>query len=227
MKSKDTFFFTVEPGETAPDSVIVGAYLRCVDGAWACGEDKVPVGTKLLLLSCTACAQHWADGSVVDREWAAPGRSLGEICDALTDVCDTHNAEIPERNWERDANDNPRPPWSVSFAAYGIDEVSAEKYTFANGTVGARLAVLTLVDRVKTMRKLRGADVIPVVELANKEMKTKYGTKLRPEFKIVDWRRIGGGPAPQIEQPKPEPAKKLTKVAEPTLREELNDDMPF
>jgi hypothetical protein len=75
------------------------------------------------------------------------------------------------------------------------------------------------------MCKLRGDDVRPIVELTRKPMKTRHGNKLRPEFKIDgDWRRLGGGPAPQIEQAEP---AKLTKVSNPTIKEEMDDENPF
>jgi hypothetical protein len=37
---------------------------------------------------------------------------------------------------------------------------------------------------------------------------------------------LSGGPAPQLESAKPEPAK-ITKVAAPTTKEELDDAIPF
>jgi hypothetical protein len=108
---------------------------------------------------------------------------------------------------------------------YLIDPTTAEKFTYANNTYGAMLAFSTLNDRVETMRKLRGDGVIPEVELACKPMKTRHGNKLRPEFKITgDWRRLGGSPAPQIASAEP---AKLTKVSEPTTKEELDDELPF
>jgi hypothetical protein len=218
MTTKDAFFFTIAPDETPPERVRVGEFLRCVDGNWTCDERPVPAGTKLLALSCTQVAQHWVNGKVIDSEWAAPGLSL-------TDLCDTNNAEIPESSWERHANGDKRRPWSVSYVVYLVSSSSGEKYTFANSTYGAMLALTTLNDRVATMCKLRGDGVRPMVELASKPMKTQHGTKLRPEFKIDgDWRRLGGDPVPQIEQAEP---AKLTKVSAPTIKEELDDALPF
>jgi hypothetical protein len=215
----DEFFFELAADATPPERIGVGAFLRCVDGSWSCGDDRLPPGTKLLALSATAVLQHWSEGKVIETEWSEAGKSL-------TDIRDSYNAEIPKHLWERNKDGSERPPWSLAHVVYLVDEVSAEKFTFANGTVGARIAVETLVDRVDTMRKLRGASVIPVVELTNKPMKTKHGNKLRPEFRILEWRRLGGGPVPQLEQPRPEQPK-LTKVAEPTTRDEMDDEIPF
>jgi hypothetical protein len=65
---------------------------------------------------------------------------------------------------------------------------------------------------------MRGDNVVPLVELSAKPMKTKFGQKLRPEFKIVGWRNLGVSlikdTAPQI-------------VAPPSASEQLDDQIPF
>jgi hypothetical protein len=134
----------------------------------------MPLGTRLLLLSTTCVLQHWVDGAVLETVWSEPGVSLA-------DLRDDYNAEVPKHAWEKNLDGSERAPWSISHVGYFIDEVSGEKFTFANGTVGARIAIETVTDRVETIRKLRG-EVIPVVALVNKQMKTKFGTKLRPRI---------------------------------------------
>ncbi len=75
------------------------------------------------------------------------------------------------------------------------------------------------------MRALRGDKVVPVVELDAKPMKTQYGTKLRPEFKIVDWRDFGGETAPAV--PTTPVAPQIGKPVEPvTSAEEFDDEIP-
>jgi hypothetical protein len=99
-----------------------------------------------------------------------------------------------------------------------LDEATAQKYTFASGTVGAQIAVEDLRDRVKWMRVLRGVKVIPIVELANMPMKTRHDvSKLRPHFKIAGWRRIGGGGGVPL----------LEHVEPPTVAEQVADEIPF
>jgi hypothetical protein len=106
-------------------------------------------------------------------------------------------------------------------------------YTFVNGTIGARIAVERLQDKVKWMRALRGVNCAPLVRLDSKPMKTRFGQKMRPEFTIVEWRQIGGGglqnePAQQIEQRKPDPAEQIGRPVKPvTTEEELNDRIRF
>jgi len=58
------------------------------------------------------------------------------------------------------------------------------------------------------MRMLRGARVMPLVELSSKPMKTKFKMSERPDFRIVSWHLPGGDggvlappTAPQITGP--------------------------
>jgi hypothetical protein len=73
---------------------------------------------------------------------------------------------------------------------------------------------------LKFLQRLRGGNALPVVKLESKPMKTKFGTKQRPEFTVVEWREIGanGGEVKAIEH-KP--------VAAPTVAEELDDEIPW
>jgi hypothetical protein len=70
------------------------------------------------------------------------------------------------------------------------------------------------------MRKFRGANCTAVVKLAKKAMRTKFGTKLRPDFEIDSWFGFSSdGGAPAIEH-------KPASVEPVTLAEELNDEIP-
>ena len=42
------------------------------------------------------------------------------------------------------------------------------------------------------MRMLRGARVMPLVELSSKPMKTKFKMSERPDFRIISWHLPGG-----------------------------------
>jgi hypothetical protein len=132
--------------------------------------------------------------------------------------------KFPKRSGRRASIGKPKAPWVLQHIAYLIDPVSAESYTFINGTFGARLAVEKLADRVANMQRLRGGNALPVVKLESKPMRTRFGVKQRPEFTIVEWREVGanGGEVKAIEhQPVGKP------VAKPTVAEELNDEIPW
>jgi hypothetical protein len=195
--------------------LIRGTILRCTDGMWADGLGSPPPAL-LIALGTTQAIQCWRESKPTDVIMAEPGKPLPDV--------DELNSQIPEEEWEKGLDGKPKAPWVLQHVAYFIDPVSAESYTFVNGTFGARLAVEKLADRVANMQRLRGGNALPVVKLESKPMKTKFGTKQRPEFTVVEWREIGasGGEVRAIEhQPIGKP------VAKPSVSEELNDQIPW
>jgi hypothetical protein len=116
-----------------------------------------------------------------------------------------------------------------------LDPGTAATFTLSNHTAGARIAVRNLKDQVSRMRMLRGENVVPLVELSRAPMKTEFGQKLRPDFKVVSWHRLGGehgtlvegGTPPHQLSPTTAPRLEHTEVEQPTTREELDDEIPF
>ena len=134
------------------------------------------------------------------------------------------NAAVPMSEWEPGLDGKPKPPWVHQFIAYLIDPASGGTFTYLNSTVGARIAIDQLKEKVITMRALRGARVVPVVRLTHRPMKTFVGMKHRPEFEIVEWRKPGGdggdtvlaGPqVPQLTGPKSKPEPKPDPKPDP------------
>jgi hypothetical protein len=198
---------------TPTDRVITGALLKFVDGAWSESGITMPVGTKLLALSTHTVLQRWREQRVIETISTKP----------LLDVNDL-NAQIPEKEWEIGPSGTPRPPWVLTFVTYLLNPTTCEMFTLANSTIGVRIATQTLADRVAWMRRLRGNNVVPEVELSAKPMKTRFGVKQRPEFKIIGWHLLGGG---NEKAPEQLALPGLTNVEPPSLREELNDELPF
>jgi len=195
--------------------LIRGTILRCTDGKWADGLGSPPPAL-LIALGTTQAVQCWKDSKPTDVIVAEPGKPLPNV--------DELNSQIPVEEWEKGLDGKPKAPWVLQHVAYLIDPVSAESYTFINGTYGARLAVEKLADRVANMQRLRGGNALPVVKLEAKPMKTKFGTKQRPEFTIVEWREIGGT-GEEVKAIEHQPIGK--PVAQPTVSEELNDQIPW
>jgi hypothetical protein len=192
------------------DRVIVGTRLKFVDGVWSENDIKVPAGTKLLTLSTHQILQRY------DQE-----RFTTITKKPLPDP-DELNAKIPQSEWPIDRNGNRVPPWKLTYVVYLLDPRTCEKFTYISATIGARIATETFADRVAWMRRLRGNNVVPLVELTSKQMKTRFGTKQRPEFKIDNWHLLGDGGAPeQLALPR------LTPVEPPSTEEELDDEIPL
>jgi hypothetical protein len=105
---------------------------------------------------------------------------------------DTLNAKIPVSEWEEGVDGKPRPPWAHHVVINLVNPATATKYVYVAATVGAHIAYEQLKENVVTMRMLRGARVMPLVELSSKPMKTKFRMGERPDFRIVAWHLPGG-----------------------------------
>src|SRR5262245_46784647 len=192
---------------------------KCIDGRWS--ADDLPVPERLLVASYTRGLQCWKGGELLDEldERDGPLPDVGEL-----------NDQIPQTEWDTGLDGNPRPPWVLAYVVYLVDPETAELYTFINSTFGARMAYERLVDRLEMRRRMRGTNVTAVVRPDSRQMKTKFGTKLRPEFTIIDWREIGGGQPAQLPPPtdpagadaKPpvESKAEIGKPVKPVSREE-------
>jgi hypothetical protein len=187
-----------EPTETVPvvltddgfdeggshDRLIQGSIGRCVDGRWTI-DGIQPAGDKCFIgLGTAEAVQCWRDEMPIETIVKKAGMPLPDIAEL--------NAKIPRSQWE-DGLNGQRPPWVRSFIAYFLDPADGSIWTYINSTVGARIAVQRLRESVHWMRQLRGERVVPVVALASRPMKTKFGQKLRPEFVIKGWRDLGSG----------------------------------
>src|SRR5262249_23237889 len=117
----------------------------------------------------------------------------GELLDWMVEThtiplpdADELNKQIPVGEWEKGLDGKPRPPWGLYFAIYLISPEDGATYTFINCTMGARIAYERLADRIQNMRMMRGADMVALIALDTRMMKTRYGQKQRPDFKIID-----------------------------------------
>src|SRR5262245_17416756 len=166
--------------------LIQGEILKCVDGRYTTREEQVlPLGTQLFVRGMTRALQCWKGGELLD--WMVETHTI-----PLPDA-DELNKQIPVGEWEKGLDGKPRPPWGLYFAIYLISPEDGATYTFINCTMGARIAYERLADRIQNMRMMRGADMVALIALDTRMMKTRYGQKQRPDFKIIDWRVLGGG----------------------------------
>jgi len=198
----------------ADDRVIQGALVKCVDGHWST-KDRTTPPKQLLALATTQVIQQWQDKAPVGAPiFKRPGQPWPNI--------DELNATIPQEDWELGLDGKPRAPFQKQHLIYFLEPHSAAKFTYANGTTGASIAVRNLKDQIKWMRAMRGDNVVPLVELADKPFPTKYGQKLRPDFRIVEWRNLGVSltkEAPQVGA--------AAAIEPPSTSEDVDDEIPF
>jgi hypothetical protein len=189
-----------------------GPFLKFVDGEWSIGGIPIDDRTyRPLALAVAHTATRWRDQSVVD-----------EIVDKPLPDLDELNAAIPKEEWELNMDGQPRAPWSDTFKIYFLDTATGERAIYATSTIGGKIAWGRLVDKTQWMRRLRGENVVARVELGTAPMKTRFGMKKRPDFKILEWVDLNSGtPLPATDAPQ------LQKVEEPTVAEDLNDEIPW
>jgi hypothetical protein len=189
--------------------VLRGKLLKFADWRWTKGteSDEVEKGTQLVAIGTAAAWVKWTGGKPVQYVL----RQLGEKL--------PHRDELGDHDdflWELGPDNKPRDPWQNTRFVYFLDPVSMEMLTFSTPSGGGRSAVINLADQIKRMRELGRSSALPVVELGAGPMPTKFGLKSKPLFKIVKWygggSKNGGGPK---------------EIAPPSLKEELNDDIPF
>jgi hypothetical protein len=180
--------------------------------------------------SCSTGRCSGEDATLLETLVKRPGQPLPSI--------DELNAKIPEKEWAIGFDNKPRPPWQKSHVVYLLAESSAERFTYLNSTIGARIAVENLRDKVRWMRALRGESVVPRVKLGSAPMRTRFGGKLRPDFEIASWVELGveirseqsaeprleQAAAPRVEQAKPKRGAMPVKPV--SYAEALNDEIP-
>ena len=139
--------------------------------------DGVAPPKQLLLTGATDALQRWR------------GKGKPEvIADHPLPDENTLNENIPISEWEKGPDGLPRPPWSHVVVIYGIDIVTGAPYTYISATTGGHIAYDQLMQAIEGMRLLRGGSVLPLVELGERPMRTRFGDKSRPAFNIVSWK---------------------------------------
>jgi hypothetical protein len=222
------------------DRVIKGVLLRCIDGVWTT-KNETPLPTSLMAIGCADFLQLWKEQKPVETIREKPLPRLDDL-----------NGTIPVGEWELGKHDGkPKPPWQHQYAVYLVDRNDGSTYTSCNSTAGQAIAYRELKDRINMMRKLRGANVLPIVTLDKATFAGKFGPKIRPDFKVLSWIDPSGNAAslpatsaPQIEHkpqtvreiaensafaPKTMPGKPVKfgeSVKPPSVSEELDDELP-
>ena len=219
---------------TLPTGVLAGTkffgeFINFTEGKWVM-RDKSPMTntSKLIVLATHEKLQRWGDGVLDEEIMPTPGEMLPDI--------DVLNAAIPQSEWMIGVDGRPRPPWSHAHLVYLIDPVNVDRFTYSSATIGARIAINDLKERISWMSRFRGTTVHPVVTLSSRPMQTRFGMRSRPHFEVDDWVIMtGSGPAPlliegtaamkTIDTSKGAPG--LARAEPVTVGEELNDEVPW
>jgi hypothetical protein len=180
------------------------------DGKWTDGAGDVIAPTReFIVVELVKVSQKWIDDKPADTRVIAPDEHFPDV--------ERLNEEAPKTEW-REKFGKLIGPWQNCIAVYLFDPATMEGYTWPTSTAGGFRCVSELKGAVHRARMMQhGDNVYPVVTLADTHMNTAYGGRQRPKFKVLRFITLGGQAKPLLEPAKPKPS----------LREQLNDDIPF
>jgi hypothetical protein len=210
------------------DRVIKGMKLKFLDPRWLDATGKDITGTLLTAIEVVNVVNKWGhDNKPLVVRVLAPGVRFPNFAEL--------NAECDKSEW-REKFGKLQGPWSGQHCIYFIDDLY-NRYTWPSPTttIGSSVAVREFADQVKLVRRLRGANVYPVVKLGHTDWPTGYGLKQRPYLLgIKRWVKLGPDqtqralPAPEeiVEIAGGAPAD-AESVTTPTAAEEIDDEIQY
>jgi hypothetical protein len=211
--------------EPTTGGLVKGKLLKFRDESFLIGgNEHMPENvTQLIVVSMTTL---WT-------RWAGEGKPPTHL---ITRSGQSHprRDELPDQDealWPKGL-DGKADPWADTRHVTMIHDTSAQVYTFTTSTHGGRIAVSELKDAIALRRRVRPGSC-PVVELTTAPMKTRFGERLRPAFKVVGWIE------PEAQAPATPPTPPTFLSPAETLKvmregpaalasaEQLSDQIPF
>ena len=117
---------------------------------------------------------------------------------------------------------SPSDPWRDTRYLRLIDPRTGQDYTFVTDTYGGRKAVGELKSQISNVR-FAYPGAVPLVQLGSTMMKTSFGLKPRPEFKVVGWRNKGNAPVQLTHGPQDKPPEQHLSEIEPPFNDQIPD----
>ena len=221
--------FDIDADESQSRRVIQGVRVAFTnDFEWVDNNDEtISPNRELIMVDRTRVLQKWIDQMPVETRFLEPDEKWPDV-KAMNDAA-------PKSEWREGPDGKPQGPWSCQWIIYLVDPLTLDKFSYPTNTTGGHIAVGDISDRIKNMRRFRGEHVYPVITLSDTFMNTRFGGRQRPHFKIVRWVsfRGEGGQVEALPPPTPPPQQApaqselpLNEVKEPSLAEEMNDEIP-
>ena len=152
------------------------------------------------------------------------------------------NEAIPKEEWVPGFDGKMRGPLQNQNVVVFGDLATMERYVWPSPvtTIGSAICVRELTEKVQRMRQFRGGRVFAKIGFTKCIFPTRYGERQRPHLQILGWveptddglmqidPRLLAEPQPAL-APKmqPDPAPGARVVSEPSLREEMGDEIKF
>ena len=174
-------YTTGSAGRNSPRP-LQGDLMVFVDKQFFAGVGKhrveIPSGTRFVVTEVWAGWKLWQGGKIAEIAVAVNGHYPQRHELGHTD----------ESAWAPGLGGRPSDPWQISREVALTREVDLTEYTFCTSTGGGRAAVDTLRRSMQNANLLR-PNQLPIIELAWRPMHTDYGTKSKPDLKILGWWR--------------------------------------
>jgi hypothetical protein len=197
------------------------------DGKWVDRNgDEIPGDLEVCVAEVVRLVQKWIDQKPVETIILEPHQKFPDI--------EELNEKAPREEW-REYQGKLQGPWQAQHLLRWVNLETMDKYTYPTATIGGTIAIRDLRDRILLIRRLKGGDVYAVVTLGRVWWNTSRGGRWRPQFIVKRWVRLGAGGGEQVEVPPTSaaipvqqvaPQSDLPLVPEPTLQEEMNDEIP-
>ena len=199
--------------EKAGNNLIVGKMLKfTIDGKYKVDKaDILPDNTTLVAIDVTTAWVNWQDGKPIEHRITQPGQLHPD------------RADLPDQDkatWERGLNGEPADPWRDTRYLRLIDPRTGQDYTFVTDTYGGRKAVGDLKSQIGNVR-FAYPGAVPVVQLGSTMMKTAFGLKPRPEFKVVGWRNKNNAAVQLTHGAQNKPAEEQPTELEPPFNDQI------
>ena len=194
-------------------NLIVGKMVKfTIDGKYKVDKAEIlPDNTTLVAMDVTTVWVKWDDGKPIEHRITQPGQMHPD------------RADLPDQDkatWERGLNGEPADPWRDTRYLRLIDPRTGQDYTFVTDTYGGRKAVGDLKSQIANVR-FAYPGAVPLVQLGSTMMKTAFGLKPRPEFKVVGWRNKNNAAVQLTDGTQHKVAEKSPSEIEPPFNDQI------
>jgi hypothetical protein len=182
--------------DPSANRIIQGALVKFTNTAtWVTRIGEELSGTsEFVAVDVNRVVQKWQDGQPIETRVLQPGEKAPNL--------EELNSTVPRSEWRFGPDGKLRGPWELQYLVYLLNPETAERFTYATGTIGGGIAVRDLIYRVSWKRKICGEQVYAVVSLSAVPWKTRYGARPRPHFEIKRWEGLSSdGALPPTESP--------------------------
>ena len=199
--------------ERGGNSMIAGKMVKfTIDSKYKIDKaDILPDSTTLVAMDVTTAWLKWDDGKPIEHRITHPGQLHPDRADL---------PDQDQKRWEPGINGEPTDPWKDTRYLRLIDPRTGQDYTFVTDTYGGRKAVGDLKSQISNVR-FAYPGAVPVVQLGSTMMKTAFGLKPRPEFKIVGWRNKDNAAAQLTYVSQSKAAEQKPTELEPPFNDEI------